>query len=333
MTGLDRESRSSVDIPWPVCPPDEIISGERLQICADIAVTTEVRRAFHRSLPAMNLAVFPPDLEPNSELLRQFYGARVVFVYADMVEAFLARVLPRLPQPIVLVSHNSDTAVEQRHLAALEDGRIRHWFAQNAMALHPRLTALPIGVANAQWRHGDATLLAQIANESAAKAIGVYANFSVATNRSVRAPIYEALRTKAFVSFPRAPLTIRGVWARARALLRGKQFDVTRTPLPPEAYLRELARWRYCVSPRGNGVDCHRTWEALYLGCVPILTEAPPGLMDGLPHIFIQDFSRLSLPELEAAYAAMPVPTGLEKLRVSYWSTRIRAAALAGFAA
>jgi hypothetical protein len=26
----------------------------------------------------------------------------------------------------------------------------------------------------------------------------------------------------------------------------------------------------FVPSPAGNGLDCHRTWEALYLGCIPV---------------------------------------------------------------
>jgi hypothetical protein len=29
----------------------------------------------------------------------------------------------------------------------------------------------------------------------------------------------------------------------------------------------------FIPSPAGNGLDCHRTWEALYLGCVPVILK------------------------------------------------------------
>jgi hypothetical protein len=29
----------------------------------------------------------------------------------------------------------------------------------------------------------------------------------------------------------------------------------------------------FVPSPAGNGLDCHRTWEALYLGCVPVVIK------------------------------------------------------------
>jgi hypothetical protein len=72
-----------------------------------------------------------------------------------MADAFLARILPLLEQPTVLITHNSDAHIGQPHRAALNGHRIVHWFAQNVSIDHQKLTALPIGVANAQWKHGD----------------------------------------------------------------------------------------------------------------------------------------------------------------------------------
>jgi hypothetical protein len=102
----------------------------------------------------MPLAHFSSDLEPNEDALSVLKGARIVFVYADMADAFLARILPLLEQPIVLITHNSEAHIGQPHRAALDSPRIVHWFAQNVSLDHPKLTALPIGVANAQWKHG-----------------------------------------------------------------------------------------------------------------------------------------------------------------------------------
>ena len=41
-----------------------------------------------------------------------------------------------------------------------------------------------------------------------------------------------------------------------------------------ESYLREVARSHFILSPNGNGIDCHKHWEALYLNTVPIVTNS-----------------------------------------------------------
>ncbi len=42
-------------------------------------------------------------------------------------------------------------------------------------------------------------------------------------------------------------------------------------PITPKQYRKLVLRSRFVLSPPGNGPDCHRTWEALYLGATPII--------------------------------------------------------------
>ena len=44
-------------------------------------------------------------------------------------------------------------------------------------------------------------------------------------------------------------------------------------PITPRAYRKLVLRSKYVLSPPGNGPDCHRTWEALYLGATPIVLK------------------------------------------------------------
>ena len=46
--------------------------------------------------------------------------------------------------------------------------------------------------------------------------------------------------------------------------------------------IMRLATYRWCICPEGNGVDTHRLWEAIYLGCVPIVKRSP--FIDTLVH-------------------------------------------------
>ena len=48
-----------------------------------------------------------------------------------------------------------------------------------------------------------------------------------------------------------------------------------RRPAPFEQHLQEMVRHRSVISPMGNGLDCHRTWEALYLGVIPLVRGSP----------------------------------------------------------
>jgi len=39
-------------------------------------------------------------------------------------------------------------------------------------------------------------------------------------------------------------------------------------------YLHKMGEHRFILSPRGNGLDAHRTWEALLLGVIPIVRSS-----------------------------------------------------------
>jgi hypothetical protein len=108
-----------------------------------------------------------------------------------------------------------------------------------------------------------------------------------------------------------------------------------------EAYYTDLARSMYCLSPRGAGIDCHRTWEALYLGCIPIVRrhdELTAFSMDtddtrvfrkgdGLPIMVVDDWAEVTRDRLESEwgrYAAALARTRAY-LTFEYWKTKVQA--------
>lgn len=60
----------------------------------------------------------------------------------------------------------------------------------------------------------------------------------------------------------------------------------------------------FVLSPEGNGMDCHRTWEALLLGNIPVVRRNPlVGLYDGLPVLVVDDWADVTRERL-AGWAA-----------------------------
>jgi hypothetical protein len=41
-----------------------------------------------------------------------------------------------------------------------------------------------------------------------------------------------------------------------------------------KTYISELNESFFCLSPNGNGIDCHKTWESIYLKTIPVVTES-----------------------------------------------------------
>jgi hypothetical protein len=81
----------------------------------------------------------------------------------------------------------------------------------------------------------------------------------------------------------------------------------------------------FVVSPWGGGIDCHRTWEALALGCVPILrsSELDPMFKD-LPVLIVNSWSEVTRERLDAFLKDyVPQEKIPEKLTLKYWVDKI----------
>jgi hypothetical protein len=81
--------------------------------------------------------------------------------------------------------------------------------------------------------------------------------------------------------------------ARAAAIQVEGAYVVDSNTSPRE--YRELVKAsKYVLSPPGNGPDCHRTWEAIYLGAIPIVKfEFWPFSRIDLPVIVLNNWSDL----------------------------------------
>jgi hypothetical protein len=299
-----------------------MISGERLQAIADVTVASHERLRFHTSCPDVSAVVINPDRSIDPTNWRALRAARTIFVYSDLVEVFFATIMPRLEHPVVLITHNGDRNVTEADLARIEHPLLKHWFAQNLSVAHPKATGLPIGIGNAQWKHGDAVAVAHAARSARASERGVYVNFAVSTRPDVRGPLLESLS--------RLPFTYLGArenifWKMIRRIGAGLGLRAGRQPRGQifSKYICELSEWRYCISPPGNGLDCHRTWEALYLGVIPIVSRGLGDLFDGLPVIVVDDLAAITMQELEAAEARFPASFAYERLRLSWWREAI----------
>jgi hypothetical protein len=189
------------------------------------------------------------------------------FCNAHFLEHFFRSCAP--DEPYVLFTNTSDRRIDERFERRLRRRELVAWFAANAELRHPKLLPFPRGIADAKWPHGDADALKRVQRLAPPKTRLLDASFNIRTNVEERTYCSEQIG--------RAPSP----------------------PLPFPEYLEQLAASYFCVSPEGNGNDCHRTWEALYLRTVPIVTRTP--LTDhhpDLPLIVLDDWSQFRSLEL-----------------------------------
>jgi hypothetical protein len=97
----------------------------------------------------------------------------------------------------------------------------------------------------------------------------------------------------------------------------------------PKKHQDLLQRYAFIASPEGNGIDTHRTWEAMYFKCVPIVMRS---FMSeyyeriGLPVWVIDSYDQLiGLEEsfLESKYKSLENKFDSSAIWVNYWIEQI----------
>jgi len=226
----------------------------------------------------------------------------LIFVKTDYVDSFFTQFHPQISHRYVLITHNSDYSNPGRFASYLDDKKLIAWFGQNIDFVHPKFHPIPIGMANERWTHGNQKVLTTVIFQTAQykKEYLLYMNFTQGNYLNERGRVYGMFATKSFCY---------------------------KTALQPfENYLIDLAKSQFVLSPRGNGLDCHRTWEALLLGSFPIVTSSLlDPLYDDLPVVIVQDWNEITAEFLNKKYEEMSQKTyNLDKLYVPYWNKLIR---------
>lgn len=223
---------------------------------------------------------------------------KVLFVYGHDTEIFLS-ICNQINTPFILVTHNSDLGVFEKYKSLIND-KIVKWFGQNNYIQHEKVVALPIGLARKKYPHGNIHLFEQIVNKQNTKSSLYFKNFSIDTNIHERSFVDNITSNNGFVMSP--PTSIENYWTK-------------------------LSQSVFSVCPPGNGIDCHRIWESLYLNTIPIVkfNQAFESFQD-LPILFINSWECLTFDLLENYYKSFKGFTSynLEKLDINYWYNKIK---------
>jgi hypothetical protein len=72
-------------------------------------------------------------------------------------------------------------------------------------------------------------------------------------------------------------------------------------------YFYNLPNYKFIISPEGNGIDCHRHYEALIAGAIPIVedNELIKQKYKNLPVLYTRDYSEITGDYLEKKYEEM----------------------------
>lgn len=221
-----------------------------------------------------------------------------IFVRTDMLPTFISAIHPHISNGYILVTHNDDLPIPGPSANLLEDEKLIAWFGQNVEHEgHPKLHPVPIGIANRYWSHGDIGVISQMQERVGKenRPYWLYMNFLIRTYPAERSYVYET-----FINRP---------------------YCVTKESVDTYVYLDDLIKSKFVLSPRGNGIDCHRTWEALLMGAIPIIKSSSlDPLYQDLPVLIVNSWDEITNEKLEKEWERIQAGSyKLEKLYAGYW--------------
>ena len=323
--------------------PIHLVHSEGLREGCDVVFDydTNVAHPARPQIPPALLASVARDIAPGD----------VVHVKTDHLDVFVRDILPSIGGPIVLVTGDSDAAAVRRFERLLADDRILHWFAQNCDVAgeHPRLTRIPIGIDNPIYTKIEkrlgfavAMLLGKMPIDPTCRRnpMGDQGRLQSARHRLSR-PIREK-PARALCTFHRNLQLVSNAdaipdRAEAFALLRhAPHCEFIASRLAQDNYWAIHADFAFELSPRGNGMDCFRTWECLFLETIPIVKTSPLDALyrrEGFPVVSVESFREVTSDNLRRWKAELQdwfTPEMLHRLTNGYWLDRIRRAAGSG---
>ena len=254
---------------------------------------TDLIRNQNQSMPQKLVKI--SDLDPG-----QIKKYKVIYVYTHFLDSFFNKFFEHLNDNTILISHNSDLGIHSHYLKYLEGNKIKKWYCQNRETSHPKLFSIPIGLANSQWPHGNQDLIKNIRDKNNKKDILVYKNFDINTNS------YERNLCNSLTNNNGIPLSTHQTISN---------------------YWNTISKSVFIISPPGNGIDCHRVWEALYLRCVPVIKEHEAfSQFKHLPILFVNNWEEVTIDFLKSKvslYLDKEKLFDIPLLEIDYWRNTI----------
>jgi hypothetical protein len=198
-----------------------------------------------------------------------------LFLKSDLLQDFLWAIRNHELQTLKhsLFLHNSDVVhTSDLLLSALNS--FKRIYVTNWLGHETNIHAIPIGLENQSYlRNGVQNDYVKLQQKGllplSKRPISLLTSFNISTNLIERTRALDAVKdVQGGLNLPNG--------------------------VPPKNYRRLLANTKYVLSPPGNGPDCHRTWEAIYLGAIPIVKRKYiPSFEFNPPMIIVDDWTEV----------------------------------------
>lgn len=236
----------------------------------------------------------------------------IVFVKRSEIDLFFREIINKIHVKFKLISHNGDNPITNEYNKYLTENLIEWWCVNNC-STNKKIKSLPIGIQNKNLYfdgnpQGDDKILKEIIKTEITKDKDILLTFNIKTNPSHRVGVYNHFLNKPFTT------------ERKYSNIDRKNGDFIKN------YLKDVKRHKFVLCPWGNGYDCHRNWEVMYLGSIPIIQKHPSlDYYEDLPVWLIDNWSEVTKENLENKYLEIIDKSyDLNKLYINHWEEKIR---------
>jgi hypothetical protein len=251
----------------------------------------------------------------NLPILDNLFENCTLYICNSAIKKFSLQV-KEIKHNFILVSGDSDEEIykdiftnETDFLDFISNENIRHWFCQNCTYKHSKLTNLPIGLDY----HSTKFNKGKSPDEQE----------KLLLNIRTQSQSFEKRIKKCYINFKYPPDFYRYAFDRIEALNNIPENLCYKEKENQERDVcwKNQSSYSFVISPFGNGLDCHRTWEAMILGCIPIIkSSGMDDLFIDLPVLIVKNWKEVNEELLESTITLFKDRKfNYDKLELSYW--------------
>ena len=225
----------------------------------------------------------------------------------QVLNFFEQKILEKLQNKIILIIIESDIIKVSKNI--INSDTVRKIFQWNKEIDHPKIKCIPIGLN----RDRQLSMMINTAKTEKKDKL-ILLNFNV-NSHPIRRKIAE---NKELMN-----LCSKIEYLKHENLYYIDTFTNRKLPIhvTNKNYHKELSKYKFLLSPRGTGEDCHRTWEALYMGCIPVvLSSSIDEIYEDLPVLVVKCWSEITEQFLNRTWEEYQKKEwNTKKLTMNYW--------------
>jgi hypothetical protein len=277
----------------PVITIDEFITGEKIASICDLNTETDND--------------YINKIKQSDELILTIYS------HTHNLSKKITEIV-KTGKRLIIITHNSDGNIKDSNIRPEYDyqwrviNNIPFWYCQNNLIYDASITPLPIGLENKCIFTPDIKQHYMVCSrgKKEKKEIRLFICYNPETNKAERYPPLALFKNKSWATIQDGFNNIN---------LYKSFFDT-------------MNKCQFVLCPAGNGIDTHRLWESLYLGCIPIVKKYAftEYFAAKLPLLIVNNWGDITLKFLINKYQEMDrMNYNWDILKISYWKNLILA--------